>query len=167
MMGRKILEELGIDGLRGVFLEFTQEVYRALPAFDRPRILDGGCGTGLPTLELARLSGGDVVAVDPDDEALNTLRSKIAARNLSDRVHTICCSIFEASLASSSFDIVWEDGVFHLLNVRRVLAESARLLKPGGFLVMLETDEWLEKTIGMFPEHRLVFFHRVRLPPGV
>ena len=167
MMGRQVLDELGIEGLRAVFLRFTREAYGALPPFDRPRILDVGCGAGLPTLELARLSGGDVVAVDPEHEAIEILRSKIAAGNLSDHVQTMCCSIFDAELAPSSFDIVWEEGVFHLLATHRVLDASARLLKPGGFLVMFETDVWLEGAAGAFPDHGFTLFHRVRLPPGI
>jgi len=158
---------MGIEGLRSAFLEYTRAAYRSLPAIEKPRILDVGCGTGLPTLELACLSGGDIVAVDPDAEALETLRSNIAGRNLSDRVRTICCSIFDAGFAPSSFDIVWDEGVFHLLEARRVLAESARVLKAGGFLVMFETDEWFESTMEMFSDHGLVVFHRLRLAPGV
>jgi SAM-dependent methyltransferase len=166
MARTRILDELGIEGLRSVFLEHTRAAYRSLPAIGKPRILDVGCGTGLPTLELARLSGGDIVAVDPDDEALETLRSNMAGRSLSNRVRTICCSIFDTGFAPSSFDIVWDEGVFHLLEPRRVLAECARVLKAGGFLVMFETDEWFESTTELFSDHGLVFFHRLRLPRG-
>jgi len=68
MTGRNVLEELGIEGLRAVFLEFTREVYRELPAFDRPRILDVGCGTGTgpeDRKELTRLER-EVEAVKAD-----------------------------------------------------------------------------------------------------
>jgi len=33
---------------------------------EKPRILDLGCGSGVPTLELSRLSQGQIVAVDID-----------------------------------------------------------------------------------------------------
>ena len=46
-------------------------------------------------------------------------------------------------------------------------AESARLLKPGGFLVMFETDEWFESTTEMFSDYGSVLFHRLRLPRGL
>jgi SAM-dependent methyltransferase len=167
MAQTRILDELGIDGLRSAFLEYTRAAYRSLPAIEKPRILDVGCGTGLPTLELARLSGGDIVGVDPNDEALETLRSNIADRKLSDQVRTMCCSIFDAGFAPSSFDIVWDEGVFHQLEAHRVLAECARVLRTGGYLVMFETDEWFESTTEMFSDHGLVVFHRLRLPPGV
>ncbi|MBU7032610.1 MAG: class I SAM-dependent methyltransferase, partial [Theionarchaea archaeon] len=42
-----------------------------LPALDNPHILDIGCGTGEPTLELARLSEGIITAVDINQRALD------------------------------------------------------------------------------------------------
>jgi predicted RNA methylase len=84
-MPAAILEALDIDGFRTAFLEFTREAYLSIPPIAVPRILDAGCGTGVPTLELARLSDGEIVAVDADQKALDTLRLRIEERDLSDR----------------------------------------------------------------------------------
>ena len=51
--------DLGVQQLRLRALEHTRKAFALLPAIDRPRILDIGCGRGLQTMELARLSGGD------------------------------------------------------------------------------------------------------------
>jgi SAM-dependent methyltransferase len=165
-MGTSIPEELDIEGLRAAFLEYTRDAYLSIPPISQPRILDAGCGTGLPTLELARLSDGEITAVDPDEGAIETLRLRIEEQGLSDRVRTVCCSIFETGLASASFDIVWEEGVFHLVDADRVLEESARLLKAGGYLVMFETNDWLEATRGRFIRHGFEHFRHVPLPSG-
>lgn len=45
-----------------------------LPRLDNPRIMDVGCGTGVVTIELARLSGGSIVGVDTDKLALDKLQ---------------------------------------------------------------------------------------------
>ena len=161
-----ILEELDIEGLRAAFLDYTREAYRSLPAIDRPRILDAGCGTGVPTLELARLSDGHITAIDPDDEALETLRLRIDEEGLSERVRTICCSIFETGFEAASFDIVWEEGVFHLLAADRALEECARLLGVGGYLVMFETNDWIESTRARFVTHGFELHRHIPLPPG-
>ena len=165
-MPASILEELDIGGLRAAFLEYTREAYLSIPSIAQPRILDVGCGTGLPTLELARLSDGEIVAIDPDQEAIDTLRLKIEEQGLSDRVRTINCSIFETGFEPASFDIVWEEGVFHLLEAERVLEESARLLKAEGFLAMFETNDWIEANRGRFIKHGFENFRRVALPSG-
>jgi len=165
-MRTSILEELDTEGLRAAFLEYTREAYLSIPPIERARILDAGCGTGLPTLELARLSDGEIVAVDPDEEALESLRLKIEEQGLSDRVQAICCSIFETGFEPDSFDIIWEEGVYHLLETDRVLAESARLLRAGGFLVMGETNDWFETARGRFIKHGFEHFRHIPLPPG-
>jgi SAM-dependent methyltransferase len=165
-MRASIVEELDTEGLRAAFLEFTREAYLSLPPIEKPRILDAGCGTGLPTLELARLSDGEITAIDPDDEALETLRLRIEERGLSDRVRAIRCSIFETGFAPANFDIVWEEGVFHLLEADRVLEVSARLLKDGGFLVMFETNDWIETHRDRFAEHGFELSGHISLPPG-
>lgn len=165
-MGDGILEELDTAGLRAAFLGHTREAYILIPPMEEPRILDVGCGTGLPTLELASLSDGEIIAIDPDGEALETLRSRIEERRLSDRVRTICCSVFDTGFEAASFDIVWEEGVFHLLEADRVLAESARMLKGGGYLVMFETNDWIEAHQNGFCEHGFEHFRLIPLPPG-
>jgi SAM-dependent methyltransferase len=165
-MRASIFEQLDTDGLRATFLEYTRQAYGLIPRVDRPRILDVGCGTGIPTLELARLSEGEIVAIDPDEEAIETCRRRIERERLADRVRTICCSIFGTEFDAASFDIVWEEGVFHLLDVDRVLEACTCLLVPEGFLVMFETNGWLEWNDDRIREHGFELFRRVRLPAG-
>ncbi|HJX03327.1 MAG TPA: class I SAM-dependent methyltransferase, partial [Dehalococcoidia bacterium] len=61
------------DGFRKRLLKYTRKAFQLLPQLDHPRILDIGCGSGVPTLELARLSNGEIVAVDNDAGALQIL----------------------------------------------------------------------------------------------
>jgi SAM-dependent methyltransferase len=165
-MGNDILDELDIVGLRSSFLVFTRQAFSMIPAIDRPVILNAGCGPGLETVELARVSDGKIVAIDPDEVALGRAHLRIHQEGFSDRVQTICCSIFETGFEPASFDIIWEEGVFHLLEADRVLEESARLLKGGGFLAMFETNVWIEVTRDRFAEHGFEHFEHVSLPPG-
>jgi len=83
--------ELGVRELRASFLEHTRRTYAMLPpAESRPRrILDIGCGTGAPSIELARLSGGTVIGIDVDERALEVMRDHVAEAGLDDRVHRI------------------------------------------------------------------------------
>ena len=47
------------DLVRKRLLKYTRKAFRMLSQMDKPRILDIGCGSGAPTLELARLSQGE------------------------------------------------------------------------------------------------------------
>lgn len=66
-----------------------------LPKLDKPRILDIGCGSGVPTMELARLGQGEVIGIDIDQPALDKLTKKIREAGFSNRVQAVNCSILD------------------------------------------------------------------------
>lgn len=137
---------LDIEGLRGRFLEHSRRAYRLLPPLERPRILDIGCGRGQQTLELARLGEGEIVGIDVDPAAVSELRRRVERAGLQDRVRALRVSLLENDFESGRFDVLWEEGVLHLLDPAACLPECRRLLQPGGHLVMHETIEWFERT---------------------
>lgn len=130
--------------LRAGFLRYTREAYARLPALDRPRILDIGCGSGSATIELARLSGSEVVGIDTDASALAQMQQRLEEVALGHRVEAVHASLFDAGFADESFDVLWEEGVLHLLEPARSMPMCHRLLRAGGFLVMHETVGWFE-----------------------
>jgi len=135
---------LNVEELRGRFLSHSRQAYRLLPSLEQPRILDIGCGRGQQTMELARLSRGEVVGIDIDPAALSILRRRIANSSMGARIKVIPVSLFDNPFDDNSFDLIWEEGVLHLLDASRSLMECNRLLKPGGFLVMHETILWFD-----------------------
>ena len=50
---------------------------------ETPRILDIGCGSGVPTMELARLSGGEITGIDANHIQPGKLGSKVKNTELS------------------------------------------------------------------------------------
>ena len=107
-----------------------------LPELDKPRILDVGCGSGVPTMELARLSNGQIIGLDIDQSLLDKLARKIEEAGLSDRVTTLKCSMFELDFPDESFDIIWAEGSIAGIGFERGLKEWRRFLKPNGFLIV-------------------------------
>ena len=159
-----IEQVLGVQELRARALEHTRKAFAKLPAMDRPRILDIGCGEGLPTLELARLSQGEVVGIDIDETALSRLRKRIEQSDLSGWVTVNVCSLFDSGLAAESFDILWEEGVLHLLDPAASFAECHRLLKPEGFLMMHEKLTWFDEVRERLPGWGMAFVDQHLLP---
>lgn len=129
----------GRDRWRANLLRFTRRAYRMLPDLDKPRILDIGCGSGVATLELARLSGGDVVALDIDAVALDRLRARAAEENISGRVTVICISMEDMAFPAGSFDLVWTEGAMAFIGFERGLSRWRTLLVPHGYLVVHDT----------------------------
>ena len=137
-MTTEVQEELRKDRFRATLLSYTRRAFLMLPAHARthPAILDIGCGTGVPTLELARLSNGTVLGVDINQPALDDLQRKIDAANLAERVKVVNGSLFELELPDESFDIIWAEGSIAVIGFEGGLKAWRRLLKPGGFLVV-------------------------------
>jgi ubiquinone/menaquinone biosynthesis C-methylase UbiE len=98
-------------------------------------VLDFGCGRGGFTVVAAEMVGpeGKVYALDVHPLAIKLVRTEIRHRDIPN-VETIQ-SDGPTGLADESVDFVLLYDVFHDLDVpEAVLAELARVLKPGGIL---------------------------------
>lgn len=123
-------------------LSFTRRAFRMLPELDSPRILDVGCGSGGPTLELARLSNGVIIALDVDQEALDQLASQVAEAGLSYCVQVINRSMLAMDFPDASFDIIWSEGSIFVVGLEKGLRDWRRLIRSNGFLIVHEMT-WL------------------------
>ena len=143
-METDILSELHAELGRGspARLGFTRKAFQLLPELDNPRILDLGCGQGGPTLELARLSGGQVTALDIDQAAIDKLARRAGEEGLSNRVQAVRGSMSDLAFSWESFDVIWSEGSMWVLGFERALAEWQRFIRPHGFLVVHEMA-WL------------------------
>ncbi len=131
-----MLNELDLDHFRKVFSKYTIEAFQKLPKLENPRILDIGCGSGVPTMELAKLSDGEILGIDIDQDHLDKLSRKIEQEGLTNRVKAIKCSLLDIKFPDNSFDIIWAEGSITTLGVEKSLRGWNRLLKPKGFLVI-------------------------------
>lgn len=141
--------------------KYTRKAFRMLPELDAPRILDVGCGTGEPTLELARLSGGWVIGLDIHQPFLDELTKKIERAGLTDCVRVVNGSMLAMDFPDASFDVIWAEGSIFVVGFERGLREWRRLIKPDGFLVVHEMV-WLHPDP---PE--AIFNHWKRIYPGI
>jgi ubiquinone/menaquinone biosynthesis C-methylase UbiE len=124
------------DHLREGLVKYTRKAFKMLPKRPFLRILDIGCGSGVPTMELAKLSDGNIVAIDNNQNVLDRLASKISKAGLSNRVKTEKCSMLNMDFPDESFDIIWAEGSIAVIGFERGLREWRRFLKAGGFLAV-------------------------------
>ncbi len=112
----------------------------AVPA--APRVLDVGCGPGMQTLEVARLSGGTVTGLDNHQPSLDVLAAGAANAGLGDRVRTVNGSMDALPFAPEEFDVIWAEGSLFIIGWDKALPYLKGFLKPGGFLAASDLT-WL------------------------
>ncbi len=100
----------------------------------RRSLLDLGCGFGVVSQELARLSGGRVVALDHSLPAL--LKSQDALQN----APPTCANAARLPFADASFDLVFCQLALLWMPLEPTLAEVRRVMQPGGVLLAIEPD---------------------------
>ncbi len=135
-MSEDLLDEINRDHFRERLNKFTRKAFQMLPKLEKPRILDIGCGSGVPTIELAKLSDGEIIGIDNNQSHLDKLNRKIERDGLSGRIKPMKCSLFEIDFPDESFDIIWAEGSIWIIGFEKGLREWRRLLKPNGFLVV-------------------------------
>ncbi len=104
------------------------------------RILDVGAGTGDLSLALARqFPRAQITALDFVEPMLERLRGKTAKRREGGRIVAVCGDALQLPFADHSFDLVVSAfGVRNLSPVGDALREMARVLRPGGQLLILD-----------------------------
>lgn len=127
-------------------------------------VLDVGCGGGLLAEEFARL-GCAVTGVDPSTESLAAARAHAAAERLA--IEYRSASGEALPFPAGSFDAVYCcDVLEHVDDLARVVAETARVLRPGGVYLYDTINRTLRSrliVVGLLQEWRWTAL----MPPGL
>lgn len=101
-------------------------------------ILDAGCGSCAKSVLLAS-KGFRVTAVDCSAQALRLAEETIGIHGFHDRITLKQENLLHLSFPNDSFQYVLCWGVLmHIPDLQQALNELARVVKPGGFLVLSE-----------------------------
>jgi SAM-dependent methyltransferase len=106
-------------------------------------VLDVGCGPGSDTLALADIVGGRgfVHGIDHDGAMVEEAERRAASAGLAGRVEHRQGDAYALPFADGAFDAVRSERLFlHLDCPERATAEMVRVTKPGGRVVLLDTD---------------------------
>src|SRR5205085_1504930 len=127
-------------------------------------VLDVGCGSALVA---DRIAGRDAtyVGVDYGGHHITYAREKHAVAHEALRTEFARCDAESLPFADAAFDVVvFSEVIEHLMRPERAVWEIARVLKPGGVLVMTTNNAsemplwsplthlfaWLEKAFGAY-----------------
>jgi demethylmenaquinone methyltransferase/2-methoxy-6-polyprenyl-1,4-benzoquinol methylase len=104
------------------------------------RVLDVATGTADVAIEFARRTeAGEIVGLDPSPGMLEVGREKVARQGLAPRIRLIDGDALALPFDDASFDVVTiAFGLRNLPDYGRGVREMARVLRPGGRLLVLE-----------------------------
>jgi arsenite methyltransferase len=117
---------------------FGALLFEQLELRDGLDILDVGCGTGFPVIELAAVHGENcrVTGVDVWKDAIERARAKIAWLEMTN-VTVVEGDAARLPFPNGAFDLIVSNlGVNNFDNPERVFAECARVARPGARLVI-------------------------------
>jgi ubiquinone/menaquinone biosynthesis C-methylase UbiE len=102
--------------------------------------LDAGCGSGSHTLRIAQ-RGFRCVGADISGYVLKKAEEKVAAAGLQAKASVSLQNLEDLSFEDRTFDFVHCRGVLmHIPDWERALGELCRVLKPGGKIVIFESN---------------------------
>lgn len=121
------------------------------------RILDLGCGNGRLAILLAQ-SGNAVIGIDNSEEQIRLARSNPAAAPALSQGGSLefhHAPMEATGLPDASFDtVILSQSLHHAAKPKEALAESRRLLAPGGRILILDllahSEEWMRTRFGDF-----------------
>ena len=134
------------DGLNrvislGIDVKWRKKVVKIVGENNSKHILDIATGTGDLALMMADLKPDRIVGLDISPGMLNVGKEKIAKANLSDKIEMIVADSEEMPFEDHTFDAITVSfGVRNFANLDKGINEIARVLKPTGVLVILETS---------------------------
>jgi len=107
------------------------------PGAKRGKILDIGCGSGMQTLALARISPDSLItATDIHQPFLDELMSRAKKARLDGRIKAHRASMDNLPFDEKSFDIIWAEGSAFIIGILQALKNWKKFLKHEGYMVI-------------------------------
>jgi len=124
------------DTCRKGLLKYLAKAFSLIPKTEKPKILDIGCGTGVPTFWLAENYSGIITAIDTDKNALYWLQEKISSSNLENQITTVNISFFDLKSNPGYFDIILAEGFLNIVGFEQGFSKLVRMLKNDGYFII-------------------------------
>jgi cyclopropane fatty-acyl-phospholipid synthase-like methyltransferase len=155
------------DNCRTGLLKYMAKAVSLLPKAINPKILDIGCGTGVPTIWFVENYGGIITAIDTDISALEWLQAKIIDKDLENQITVINISFFDLKSEPCFFDIILAEGFLNVIGFEQGFVKVFDMLKAGGYFVIHDEYKDHEKKCEFIKKHNCDLIGTVFLDESV
>ncbi|MGZ5018461.1 MAG: methyltransferase domain-containing protein [Methylobacter sp.] len=125
------------------FNHIKQRSYALMQIQSGHKLLDLGCGPGTDTIPLAPWVGanGQVIGADYDEAMIAEAEQRAEQAGVNTWVSHKRADAMLLPFETDYFDSCRSERLFqHLLNPAQALSEMARVTRPGGWVVVVDTD---------------------------
>jgi ubiquinone/menaquinone biosynthesis C-methylase UbiE len=139
----RFIERLEYRGTDPTFVAYRDEYLKLVDLPPTAAVLDLGCGTGVVTRAIAARDGfaGTVTGIDQSPAFIAAAERLALDDGVGDRVAFVVGDAHALDLPSASFDAaVAHTLVSHVRDPFAVLAEAARVIRPGGSVAVFDGD---------------------------
>jgi len=117
----------------------TRRAYRMLTDLsENPVFLDVGCGSGMQTVELAKISNANIMALDIHQPFLVALAVRARVEGVREKINLVRGDMACLSFGLKNFDAIWCEGAIFAIGFERGLCEWRKFLVDRGYLVVSE-----------------------------
>jgi ubiquinone/menaquinone biosynthesis C-methylase UbiE len=139
----RFIERLEFRAKDPTFVGYREAYLKLIDLPHTAAVLDLGCGTGVVTRAIAARDrfSGTVIGIDRSPEFIAAAERLAADAGVGDRVEFVVGDAHELDLPAAIFDaVVAHTLVSHVRDPLAVLAEAARVIRPGGVVAVFDGD---------------------------
>jgi ubiquinone/menaquinone biosynthesis C-methylase UbiE len=140
---QRFIERLEFRAKDPTFVAYREAYLKLIDLPHTAAVLDLGCGTGVVTRAIAARDrfAGTVTGIDQSPEFIAAAERLAADDGVGDRVEFVVGDAHELDLPAARFDAaVAHTLVSHVRDPLAVLAEAARVIRPGGVVAVFDGD---------------------------
>ena len=140
---QRFIGRLEMRGQDPTFVAYREAYFELIDLSRAAEVLEVGCGTGVVARAITARDGfaGTVTGIDQSPEFITVAESLAANEGVGDRVAFVVGDAHELDFPAASFDAVIAHTLLsHVRDPHAVLAEAARVVRPGGFVAVFDGD---------------------------
>ncbi len=129
---------LGVPLFQFSGLKVAEDLIRRCGIHEESTVLEVGCGTGFMACRISEEKNCRIIGIDISNRMIEMARERAEKLNLEDKATFRVADAKKLPFEDNSFDVVFAQFVCVLIDKKKALAEFMRVLKPGGFLGLVE-----------------------------